>query len=96
MKVMLRGLRGKANLSNFTLIYEGTEGDGFGYTVEYIDAFTYLFADPFHQWEIKASTERICNRGGTKALKRQARLDRMERLGLYKKPDPWATEDLPF
>ena len=96
MKAMVRGLRGKAPLSNFTLLYEGTEGDGFGYIVEYVDAFEYLFADEFHQWEIKASTERLCSSGGTRAMKRKARLDRMERLGLYKRPDPWEVEDLPF
>lgn len=96
MKVMIRGLRGKAPVSQFTLIYEGTEGDGFGCVVEYISAFQYLEADEFHQWEIKASTERLCSIGGTRKHRRQKRLDRMERLGLYKKPNLWAIEDLPF
>lgn len=96
MKCAVRGLRGKAPVSQFTLVYEGTEGDGFGYVIEYVDAFQYLEADEFHQWEIKASTERLCNRGGTRKLRREKRQERMEKLGLYKRPDLWNAEDLPF
>lgn len=96
MKIMIRGLRGKANLANFTLLYEGFEGDGFGCVVEYIDAFTFLVSSESMQWEIKTSTERLCSRGGTRKLRRQARLNRMEKLGLYKRPDLWEVEDLPF
>jgi len=92
MKCCVRGLRGKAPISNYTLLYEGMESDGFGYVVEYIDAFTFMISDEFHQQEIKESTERLCSRGGTRKMRRQARLDRLERLGLYKKPD----QDLPF
>lgn len=96
MKMMVCGVRGKAPISNYTLVYEGTEGDGLGYVLEYVNVFQYLEADPFHQWEIKASTERLCNRGGTRKLRREKRLERMERLGLYKRPDLWNVEDLPF
>lgn len=96
MKIMVRGLRGKAPISSFTLLYEGFEGDGFGYKVEYIDAFTFFESSESIQLEIKVSTESLCNRGGTRKMKRQARLDRMEKLGLYKRPDLWNVEDLPF
>ena len=92
MTVMIRGLRGKASLADYRLTYEGTGMDGFSTVYEPVSIFEYLASSESMQWEIKTSTKRLCSRG-TRKMHRNARENRLQKLGLYKRPD---IEDLPF
>ena len=92
MKVMIRGLRGKASLETYRLTYEGTGMDGFGTVYEPVSIFEYFASSESMQWELKESTERLSSIG-TRKMHRQTRERRLQKLGLYKRPD---FEDLPF